>query len=157
MFDSLFVEKPKAKVKPKTKAKVSKPKDQDHHYSDARDERVKDTGEVFTPPELINEMLDELDYDWDKMPDRTFLDPTCGSGNFLVELAKRGVHPKNIFGVDLMQDNVDKTKERLAEIFKSQKKHYKKHLENNIKQGDALTFDYLGMLPGRKKDNLENW
>ncbi len=85
----------------------------DMHYSKDRDERVKDTGEVFTPPELVNKMLDELDYDWETLPDKTFLDPTCGSGNFLVEIAKRGVHPKNIFGVDLMDDNVETTLDKV--------------------------------------------
>ena len=115
----------------------------DMHYSKDRDERVKDTGEVFTPPELVNKMLDELDYDWKTLPDRTFLDPTCGSGNFLVEIAKRGVHPKNIFGVDLMPDNVQKTKERLQEIYIEKGwENFDLHLEKNIIQGDALTYDY---------------
>ena len=52
---------------------------EDMHYSKDRDDRVKDTGEVFTPPELVNKMLNQLDYDWDTLPERTFLDPTCGS------------------------------------------------------------------------------
>jgi hypothetical protein len=41
-------------------------------YSEKRDERVNDTAEVFTPPELVNKMLDELDYDWEALPDKTF-------------------------------------------------------------------------------------
>ena len=105
--------------------------------------RVKETAEVFTPPELVNKMLDELDYDWETLPDKTFLDPTCGSGNFLVEVAKRGVHPKNIYGVDLMHDNIQKTKERLTEVY--QKFHWDNitdHLEKNIVQGDALEYDF---------------
>jgi 2-polyprenyl-3-methyl-5-hydroxy-6-metoxy-1,4-benzoquinol methylase len=112
-------------------------------YSEKRDERVKDTAEVFTPPELVNKMLDELDYDWEALPDKTFLDPTCGSGNFLVEVAKRGVHPKNIYGVDLMEDNVQMTKKRLQEIYEEfGYTDYEEYLEKNIVQGDALTYDY---------------
>jgi 2-polyprenyl-3-methyl-5-hydroxy-6-metoxy-1,4-benzoquinol methylase len=131
---------------------------EDHfHYSDERDERVKDSGEVFTPMSLVFEMLDELDYDWDTLPDKTFLDPTCGSGNFLVGVAARGVHPKNIYGVDLMQDNVETTKRRLRDIFK---RHgysddvIEKHLENNIVQGDALEYDYTF---GTGDNLLEEW
>ena len=81
------------------------------HYSDDRDGRVQETAEFFTPSYLVQEMLNSLNVDWDNIPDETFIDPTCGSGNFLVELAKRGVHPKNIYGVDLMDDN-DDTKAR---------------------------------------------
>ncbi len=115
----------------------------DMHYSDKRDERVKDTGEVFTPPELVNKMLDKLDYDWETLPDKTFLDPTCGSGNFLVEIAKRGVHPKNIFGVDLMDDNVETTRKRLREIYQENGfTDFEEILENNIRQGDALEYDF---------------
>jgi len=114
-------------------------------YSKDRDSRVKDTGEVFTPPELVNKMLNELNYNWEKKEPRTFLDPTCGTGNFLVELAKRGIHPEFIYGVDLMTDNIIIAHERLKEI----------HLQNGIKlddiifhqnrniiQGDALTYSY---------------
>ncbi len=116
------------------------------HYSEDRDERVKDTGEVFTPPELINKMLKELDVDWSNPPqDKTFLDPTCGSGNFLVELAKKGIPPMNIYGVDLMQDNVDTTHKRLTKIFLEKgntKEDITFHLNRNVVQGDALTYSY---------------
>ena len=115
------------------------------HYSKDRDDRVKDTGEVFTPPELVNKMLNQLDYDWETLPERTFLDPTCGSGNFLVELAKRGVKPEFIFGVDLMADNIITCHKRLKEIHlengvDSDEIDY--HQNRNIIQGDALEYDY---------------
>ena len=115
------------------------------HYSKDRDSRVKETGEVFTPPELVNKMLNELDYDWKNKPKRTFLDPTCGSGNFLVEIAKRGIHPEFIYGVDLMQDNIDTTKKRLQEIHLENgvsPEDIEYHHSRNLVQGDALTYDY---------------
>ena len=122
-------------------------KEQDQfHYSEDRDARVKDTGEVFTPPELINKMLAELDYDFANPDDtKTWLDPTCGSGNFLVELAKKGVKIKNIYGVDLMDDNVQTTKERLTKICLKNGEDLNDieyHLSRNIVQGDALTYHY---------------
>jgi 2-polyprenyl-3-methyl-5-hydroxy-6-metoxy-1,4-benzoquinol methylase len=118
---------------------------EDHfHYSDDRDKRVKDTGEVFTPMKLVFEMLDELSYDWETLPEETFLDPTCGSGNFLVGVATRGVHPKNIYGVDIMQDNIDTTKRRLKDIFELHGYSADEIavMDKNIIQGDALTYDY---------------
>ena len=133
-------------------------KEDEFHYSEDRDARVKDTAEVFTPPDLVNEMLDRLNIDWTNPPqDKTFLDPTCGSGNFLIELAKRGIPIKNIYGVDLMPDNIKTTKRRLKEFFISQipdevmtdeplrrkaKKAINLHLKQNIVCADALTYHY---------------
>ena len=45
--------------------------------------------EVFTPPEIVNEMLDLLPQELFHDPDSTFLDPACKTGVFLREIAKR--------------------------------------------------------------------
>ena len=45
--------------------------------------------EVFTPPNLVNEMLDMLPAELWSNPDARFLDPVCKSGVFLREMAKR--------------------------------------------------------------------
>lgn len=45
--------------------------------------------EVFTPPEIVNQMLDMLPQELFKNPDATFLDPACKTGVFLREIAKR--------------------------------------------------------------------
>lgn len=45
--------------------------------------------EVFTPPEIVNAMLDMLPQELFKNPDTTFLDPACKTGAFLREIAKR--------------------------------------------------------------------
>ncbi len=45
--------------------------------------------EVFTPPEIVNEMLDLLPQELFQNPDTTFLDPACKTGVFLREIAKR--------------------------------------------------------------------
>ena len=108
-------------------------------------ERIKETGEVFTPTVLVQEMLNSLDIDWNNPPqDKTFLDPTCGNGQFLVELAKRGIPLKNIYGVDLMEDNIDITKHRLTECFKRNMsmKDIQFHLDRNIVIADATTYHY---------------
>ena len=45
--------------------------------------------EVFTPPNLVNEILDTLPQELFTSPDTKFLDPCCKSGVFLREIAKR--------------------------------------------------------------------
>lgn len=53
--------------------------------------------EVFTPPEVVNQMLDMLPPELFENPDTTFLDPACKTGVFLREIAKRllvGLEPQ---------------------------------------------------------------
>ena len=122
---------------------------EEFHYSKDRDERVKDTGEVFTPPELINKMLDDIGYDWiNHDHTKKWLDPTGGSGNFLVELAKRGILLENMYSVDLMPDNVEMMHSRLKKIF-GDTEDTAFHLNRNVVQGDALTyhFDFYEYIP----------
>ena len=90
--------------------------------ADKRKERRKQTGEDFTPAALVNEILDKLPIEIWKDASKTWLDPTAGNGNFLVEVKARLVtagHTENhilenmIFGVDLMPDNCEEMIERL--------------------------------------------
>ena len=53
--------------------------------------------EVFTPPDVVNKMLDMLPQELFRNPDVTFLDPACKTGVFLREIAKRlikGLEPQ---------------------------------------------------------------
>jgi type I restriction-modification system DNA methylase subunit len=109
-------------------------------------DRVKKTGEIFTPTELVDEILDKLDPELFKDPTKTFLDPTCGNGQFLVEVLIRKIANgipidialSMIYGVELMQDNVNLTIERLS----LGNSYLKKIVKRNIKCADALEFDY---------------
>jgi hypothetical protein len=88
----------------------------------SRQERRRETGEDFTPIPLVNEILDELPPESWTDPTQVFLDPSCGNGNFLVEVKKRllaaGHSEENalsrILGIDLMHDNVVEACKRLA-------------------------------------------
>jgi phospholipid N-methyltransferase len=91
----------------------------DHKSKD----RVKKTGEVFTTPELINEMLDQLPEEiW--QPGKTVLEPAAGDGNFVVEILKRklaaGCTPtqaiEDVYAVEYMKDNVEAMKHRVLEM-----------------------------------------
>jgi 2-polyprenyl-3-methyl-5-hydroxy-6-metoxy-1,4-benzoquinol methylase len=103
--------------------------------------RIKEKGEIFTPDYLVDEMLDTLSINWKNIPDEDFLDPTCGNGQFLIGLAKRGVPLKNLYGVDIMKDNVEITKKRLLNFFGDTEEN-RTIIENNIVQADALEYDY---------------
>lgn len=108
--------------------------------------RVKATGEVFTPTVLVQEVLDKLDPVLFSDPTKTFLDPSCGDGQFLSEVLIRKMENgidfetalSTIYGVDLMQDNVDLCRERLL----SGREDLKHIVMKNIVCRDGLTYDY---------------
>jgi type I restriction-modification system DNA methylase subunit len=109
-------------------------------------QRVKATGEVFTPTELVQEILNQLPQDLFTDPSKTFLDNSCGDGQFLGEVLIRKMENgstfeqalSTIYGVDLMPDNVDECRERLL-CGRTNLAHI---VERNIVCHDALTYDY---------------
>jgi SAM-dependent methyltransferase len=92
---------------------------------DRQSDRVKATGEVFTPTELVIEIIQKMmDNDPDVFaPGKTVFDPACGDGQFLVPVKLLKMYHygmtekdalKDIYGVDIMRDNVDLCKSRLG-------------------------------------------
>jgi type I restriction-modification system DNA methylase subunit len=108
--------------------------------------RIKITGEVFTPTPLVQEILDKLPQDLFTEPSKTFLDPSCGDGNFLFEVLARKIENgidfetalSTIYGVDLMPDNVHICRDRLL----CGQEHLRHVVERNIVCHDALTYDF---------------
>ena len=108
--------------------------------------RVKATQEVFTPTVMVQDMLDRLDPSLFQNTDQEFVDPTCGDGQFLGEVLIRKIENgstfeqalQTIYGVDLMQDNVDLCRERLL-CGREDLRHI---VDKNIVCADALTYDY---------------
>ena len=85
-------------------------------------ERVQSTAEIFTPTDLVIEMLSKINIDR-LGAGKTVLDPACGDGQFLtaIKWVKVYVHKmteeealQDIYGVDIMRDNVDLCKKRLG-------------------------------------------
>ena len=102
---------------------MTKTKEHEVKKRKARGEkRIKLTGEVFTPIDLCLKMVNQIPIATLKNPEATFLDNSCGDGNFLVALLKvlSKYHDKEyvlnnmIYGVDLMPDNVAEAKKRLG-------------------------------------------
>ncbi|HZW06326.1 MAG TPA: hypothetical protein VFF65_04310 [Phycisphaerales bacterium] len=98
--------------------------------------RVIDHGEVYTPPGLVNDMLDLVAHECERIDSR-FLEPACGNGNFLAEVLRRKLrtvdskeNAKNparwrrdgilavcsIYGIDLLGDNVAACRARLLAV-----------------------------------------
>ena len=134
-------------------------------------QRVADHGEVFTAEREVNAMLDLVKQETERIDSR-FLEPACGDGNFLAEILRRklavvksryGKNPDDyeryaviaatsIYGVDILQDNVDDCRSRMFEIFDKEYTNVCKKtvneetreavrhiLRHNILCGDALT------------------
>lgn len=108
--------------------------------------RVKATSEVFTPSSLVQQTLDSMPKEWFKDSTKTFLDNSCGDGQFLGEVLiqklENGIDVEQalqtIYGVDLMQDNVDLCRQRLL-CGREDLRHI---VEQNIVCADALKYKY---------------
>jgi hypothetical protein len=99
-------------------------------------QRVADHGEVFTPAWLVDAMLDLVNGETERIDSR-FLEPACGSGNFLVPILKRKLaavelkYGKSAFekqqyallalmctyGIELLADNVAECRVNLLKVF----------------------------------------
>ena len=109
--------------------------------SDASDlikskKRVADHGEVFTPPWLVEKMLDLVKGETERIDSR-FLEPACGSGNFLVPILQRklaAVEAKygksefekrhyallalsSLYGIELLADNIAECRANMLDVF----------------------------------------
>ena len=85
-------------------------------------DRVKKTGEVFTPTDIVIKMIEKSGID-KYGPGKIVLDPACGDGQMLVtakwlKILHFGMTEKyalnELYGVDIMRDNVDLCKKRLG-------------------------------------------
>jgi len=129
--------------------------------------RVADHGEVFTPRWLVEQMLDLVKGETERIDSR-FLEPACGSGNFLVPVLQRKLAAvearfgKNDFerrhyallavmctyGIELLPDNIAECRANMLEIIASYLNLEESDelyiaafyvLSHNIVHGDALT------------------
>ena len=146
-------------------------------------QRVIDHGEVFTPDWMVNDMLD-LVKDESERIDSRFLESACGEGNFLVVVLQRKLAVVEarfgssqferqhqallalmcIYGIELLEDNVLSCRSRLMDIFsdylliKSDSTFYaaaQSVLQSNIFHGDALTM--LTQSPEPKPIVVAEW
>jgi hypothetical protein len=129
--------------------------------------RVADHGEVFTPPWIVEAMLDLVKGETERIDSR-FLEPACGSGNFLIRILQRKLAAVELkfgksdfekrhyallalmctYGIELLADNIAECRTSLLEILADylnleesddlyQAAFYV--LSQNLIHGDALT------------------
>ena len=99
-------------------------------------QRVADHGEVYTAKREVNAMLDLVKEETERIDSR-FLEPACGTGNFLVEILNRKMEAvrkqfaknryeydlasaqavSSMYGVELLPDNTAICRQRLFELF----------------------------------------
>jgi hypothetical protein len=141
--------------------------------------RVADHGEVLTGKREVNTMLDLVKQETERIDSR-FLEPACGTGNFLTEILERKLRVvearygksqldyeryailavSSIYGIDILEDNVQHCRHRLFGIFDLNYLRLFKNktnddcresvryiLERNIIHGDALSLKTVGDNP----------
>ena len=138
-------------------------------------QRIADHGEVFTPVWMVDAMLDLVKHETERIDSR-FLEPACGSGNFIVRILQRKLaavelkYGKSdferrhfalaglmcIYGVELLPDNIAECRANVLEIFADYlaideaDPFYRAAafvLSQNIVHGDALTMRMHGGEP----------
>ncbi|MBN1499370.1 MAG: SAM-dependent DNA methyltransferase [Spirochaetes bacterium] len=102
--------------------------------------RVSDHGEVYTASREVNAMLDLVKQETERIDSR-FLEPACGTGNFLAEVLERKLKVvktrygksqleyerysvtavSSLYGIDILEDNVIECRKRLFDIYNT---HY---------------------------------
>jgi hypothetical protein len=130
-------------------------------------QRIADHGEVFTPGWMVEAMLDLVKDDTERIDSR-FLEPACGSGNFLVRILQRKLAAVELkfgksdfekrhyallalmcaYGIELLADNIAECRANMLEILgdylnlEESEDLYRAAsyvLSQNLVHGDALT------------------
>ena len=111
---------------------VKKKSNNEKHAHIQSKQRVADYGEVLTPAWIVNAMLDLVKQETERIDSR-FLEPACGTGNFLIEVLNRKLcvvekryrksqveyeryailAVSSIYGIDILEDNVQKCRRQL--------------------------------------------
>ena len=124
-----------------------------------RKERRKKTGEFYTPYAIIKKMIDKIEPEMWSDPNRTFLEPSFGDGNFIIAILYRRIVEHGInwktaletcYGVELVESNVDETKERIIDLLNKLNIEYDKDVAYEIMNRNLVCSDFF-------KWNFEEW
>lgn len=121
--------------------------------------RVTDHGEVYTAEREVNAMLDLVKQETERIESR-FLEPACGTGNFLTEILDRKLRVvesrysksqfeyerygvlavSSVYGIDILEDNVAECRKRLFDIFNQK---YTSIFNGTVKEGCRNAVKYI--------------
>ena len=117
-------------------------------------QRIAEHGEVFTSQREVNAMLDLVKQETERIDSR-FLEPACGTGNFLTEILERKLQVverkyrksqlefernlvlavSSIYGIDILEDNIIECRKRLFDIAeKSYTALFKKNAKDEVRK-----------------------
>ena len=128
--------------------------------------RITKNGEVFTPSVLVKQLLDKIPEEKWKDPKATFLEPCCGNGQIVIGMLERrissGISPidalRTLFGVELMQDNIDLCKDRIRDVLRANKvkitPEINKIIDHNFVCSDFFKWDFENWC---SKEELESF
>ena len=123
-------------------------------------QRVRELGEVYTPPGVANDMLDLLDQDDFHDINTVYFEPSCGNGNICIEILRRrlglfgektnyskseivAICIENFWAIDVCAENISETRQRVLDMFVDFMKP-----ELDVMAGGADTV--FGLLIGKK-------
>ena len=129
-----------------------------NYATDTRVARRKGSGgsqEFFTPYSIVKRMCDKIpDEDWAD-PTKTFLEPSFGSGQFVVYIVWNRIQHgvdwqtalKTLYGLELMHDNVLECHDRVIDLLTKLGVEFdeltaRKIMKNNLVCSDFFKWDF---------------
>lgn len=76
-------------------------------------------GVFYTPMAIVDDMMRDVE----AKADTLFLDPCCGSGNFLMKALEKGIHPQNLYGFDTDPNAVMIARQRIKAVTGCEAEH----------------------------------
>lgn len=123
-----------------------------------RNARRKKTNEIFTPYSIVDKMCNKIpEEDW-RDPHKTFLEPCCGSGNFVLVIIFRRINSgidwqttlSTLYALDLIEDNVQEARQRVHELLRNISSDYIPEVADEIMDRNFITHDFFTW-------NFEEW
>jgi hypothetical protein len=124
----------------------------------ARRKGSKSTQEFFTPYEIVKRMADKIPESTWADPAKTFLEPCFGNGQFVLYIIWNRIQHgidwetalRTLYGVELMQDNVDECKERIHKLLEIMDLCYDKEVADEIMEHNLVCSNFWEW-------DFENW
>ena len=135
--------------------------DLSNYVTDARRNRRSghnSTQEFFTPYNIIKIMADKIPVEYWSDPSKTFCEPSFGSGQFVLYIIwnriQHGINWKTAletcYGVELMQDNVNETHDRIIKLLNIMNINFDKDIAYSIIRKNLVCADFF-------KWDFNNW
>ena len=153
---------------------IEKYLDLSNYATDERVSRRKDSDvnsqEFFTPYSIVKRMCDKISEDDWSNPEKTFLEPSFGNGQFIIYIIYNrilhGVSWKDalstLYGVELMPDNVQETKDRIIFLLSEMEKLFNKEeamkiMDHNLVCSDFFKWDFENWCPIKEQEEPQSF